>query len=166
MKQVRKGDNLAELWTNVRPVVRLTPARKALIRRASNPRCTVPSSARARQHSCVAHLVCPACSLMTWNRLRVSKQLAVACVGIDYVAEHAHCGGGRTTAQGIYFSSSGPPLSPPLSLCLLPHTELQGTMASRPPSPPFPKGYFSAPFERFVRDDGNDQWASAFTLLG
>ncbi|EAU84937.1 hypothetical protein CC1G_00456 [Coprinopsis cinerea okayama7 len=38
-------------------------------------------------------------------------------------------------------------------------------MGSRPPSPPFPKGYFSSPFERFVRDEGFDQWASAFTLL-
>ncbi|KAF5333740.1 hypothetical protein D9611_002353 [Ephemerocybe angulata] len=37
-------------------------------------------------------------------------------------------------------------------------------MASTPPSPPL-RGYFSAPFERFVRDDVNDQWASAFTLL-
>jgi len=37
-------------------------------------------------------------------------------------------------------------------------------MASRPPSPPL-KGYFSAPFERFVRDEPSD-WAGAFTLLG
>lgn len=36
---------------------------------------------------------------------------------------------------------------------------------SRPPSPPIPKGYFSGPFERFVRDEMSD-WASAFTLLG
>jgi hypothetical protein len=32
-------------------------------------------------------------------------------------------------------------------------------------SAPFPKGYFSAPFERFAGDDRSD-WASAFTLLG
>lgn len=39
-------------------------------------------------------------------------------------------------------------------------------MGSRPPSPPLgPKGYFSAPFERFVRDDAIDQRPSAFTLL-
>ncbi|KAF9482009.1 hypothetical protein BDN70DRAFT_875645 [Pholiota conissans] len=38
-------------------------------------------------------------------------------------------------------------------------------MASRPPSPPFGKGYFSAPFERFVRDDTFEQLTSAFTLL-
>ncbi|TFK29327.1 hypothetical protein FA15DRAFT_664256 [Coprinopsis marcescibilis] len=38
-------------------------------------------------------------------------------------------------------------------------------MTARPPSPPFPKGYFSSPFERFARDEGSDQWASAFTLL-
>ncbi|KAF9452013.1 hypothetical protein P691DRAFT_722759 [Macrolepiota fuliginosa MF-IS2] len=38
-------------------------------------------------------------------------------------------------------------------------------MASRPPSPSLPsKGYFSAPFERFIRDESSD-WASAFTLL-
>ena len=40
------------------------------------------------------------------------------------------------------------------------------TMGSRPPSPPFGKGYFSVPFERFVRDEAIDQWTSAFTLLG
>ncbi len=39
-------------------------------------------------------------------------------------------------------------------------------MASRPPSPPFGKGYFSAPFERFVRDDTFGQLTSAFTLFG
>ncbi|TEB35472.1 hypothetical protein FA13DRAFT_1684064 [Coprinellus micaceus] len=38
-------------------------------------------------------------------------------------------------------------------------------MGSTPPSPPMPRGYLSVPFERFIRDDGNDQWASAFTLL-
>ncbi|KAF8165122.1 hypothetical protein B0H34DRAFT_648687 [Crassisporium funariophilum] len=38
-------------------------------------------------------------------------------------------------------------------------------MGSRPPSPPFGKGYFSVPFERFVRDEALDQWTSAFTLL-
>ncbi|KAJ3499431.1 hypothetical protein NLJ89_g10104 [Agrocybe chaxingu] len=38
-------------------------------------------------------------------------------------------------------------------------------MTSRPPSPPFGKGYFSVPFERFVRDDTFDQLTSAFTLL-
>ncbi|KAF5321194.1 hypothetical protein D9619_001059 [Psilocybe cf. subviscida] len=41
-------------------------------------------------------------------------------------------------------------------------------MGSRPPSPPygpFPKGYFSSPFERFVRDDTFEQLTSAFTLL-
>lgn len=38
-------------------------------------------------------------------------------------------------------------------------------MASRPPSPPYGKGYFSAPFERFVRDDTFDQLTGAFTLL-
>ncbi|KJA24609.1 hypothetical protein HYPSUDRAFT_117309, partial [Hypholoma sublateritium FD-334 SS-4] len=38
-------------------------------------------------------------------------------------------------------------------------------MASRPPSPPFGKGYFSAPFERFVRDDTFGQLTSAFTLF-
>ncbi|KDR83510.1 hypothetical protein GALMADRAFT_55275 [Galerina marginata CBS 339.88] len=39
-------------------------------------------------------------------------------------------------------------------------------MASpRPASPPFGKGYFSVPFERFVRDDTFDQLTSAFTLL-
>jgi len=38
-------------------------------------------------------------------------------------------------------------------------------MASRPPSPTSGKGYFSAPFERFSRDEASD-WASAFTLLG
>ncbi|KAF8914131.1 hypothetical protein CPB84DRAFT_1758490 [Gymnopilus junonius] len=40
-------------------------------------------------------------------------------------------------------------------------------MASRrPPSPPFTKGYFSAPFERFVKDDSFDSHlTSAFTLL-
>ncbi|KAJ8483242.1 hypothetical protein ONZ45_g14661 [Pleurotus djamor] len=43
-------------------------------------------------------------------------------------------------------------------------------MASRPPSPslrtesPFSLGYFSVPFERFVRDETSD-WAGAFTLL-
>ncbi|KXN86321.1 hypothetical protein AN958_10183 [Leucoagaricus sp. SymC.cos] len=38
-------------------------------------------------------------------------------------------------------------------------------MASRPPSPSFPvKGYFSAPFERFVREEASD-WTSAFTLV-
>ncbi|KAF9569457.1 hypothetical protein CPC08DRAFT_701944 [Agrocybe pediades] len=41
--------------------------------------------------------------------------------------------------------------------------------SSRPPSPPFTlsKGYFSVPFERFVRDDAFqfDQITSAFTLL-
>lgn len=36
---------------------------------------------------------------------------------------------------------------------------------SRPPSPT-PKGYFSAPFERFVRDDAFEHLSSAFTLLG
>ncbi|KAF9535064.1 hypothetical protein CPB83DRAFT_227326 [Crepidotus variabilis] len=36
---------------------------------------------------------------------------------------------------------------------------------ARPPSPPLGKGYFSAPFERFVRDDTFDQLSSAFTLL-
>jgi len=41
-------------------------------------------------------------------------------------------------------------------------------MAARPPSPPLlgKGGYFSSPFERFVRDDTFDQLASAFTLLG
>ncbi|KAF9057780.1 hypothetical protein BJ165DRAFT_1538984 [Panaeolus papilionaceus] len=39
-------------------------------------------------------------------------------------------------------------------------------MPSRPPSPTLGKGYFSTPFERFVRDDSSfDQLASAFTLL-
>ncbi|KAH9482888.1 Glycerophosphocholine acyltransferase 1 [Psilocybe cubensis] len=36
--------------------------------------------------------------------------------------------------------------------------------SSRPPSPPFGKGYFSVPFERFVRDESFDL-TSAFTLL-
>lgn len=39
-------------------------------------------------------------------------------------------------------------------------------MASRPPSPPYGKSYFSVPFERFVRDDTFDQLTGAFTLLG
>lgn len=39
-------------------------------------------------------------------------------------------------------------------------------MASRPPSPPLGKSYFSTPlaFERFIREETSD-WASAFTLL-
>ncbi|KAF8640153.1 hypothetical protein AX17_001389 [Amanita inopinata Kibby_2008] len=37
-------------------------------------------------------------------------------------------------------------------------------MGSRPPTPPLNKNYFSASFERFVRDESSD-WASAFTLL-
>jgi hypothetical protein len=41
---------------------------------------------------------------------------------------------------------------------------------SRPPSPTKPEsfgmGYFSAPFERFARDEAFQDWASAFTLLG
>ncbi|RDB20515.1 hypothetical protein Hypma_012426 [Hypsizygus marmoreus] len=39
-------------------------------------------------------------------------------------------------------------------------------MASRPPSPPIGnlKGYFSAPFERFIREESSD-WTGAFTLL-
>ncbi|KAF8897124.1 hypothetical protein BD779DRAFT_352062 [Infundibulicybe gibba] len=37
-------------------------------------------------------------------------------------------------------------------------------MAGRPPSPPLGKGYFSAPFERFIRDE-SPEWTSAFTLL-
>ncbi|PPQ66278.1 hypothetical protein CVT26_010962 [Gymnopilus dilepis] len=39
-------------------------------------------------------------------------------------------------------------------------------MASpRPASPPFGKGYFSVPFERFVSDEAFDHLTSAFTLL-
>lgn len=39
-------------------------------------------------------------------------------------------------------------------------------MGSRPPSPSLPpKGYFNAPFDRFIRDESSD-WSSAFTLLG
>ncbi|KAF5363607.1 hypothetical protein D9756_000579 [Leucocoprinus leucothites] len=39
-------------------------------------------------------------------------------------------------------------------------------MASRPPTPPSlpAKGYFSVPFERFIRDEASD-WAGSFTLL-
>ncbi|KAK2466381.1 hypothetical protein APHAL10511_002023 [Amanita phalloides] len=36
--------------------------------------------------------------------------------------------------------------------------------SSRPPSPPLARNSFSAPFERFARDESSD-WASAFTLL-
>ncbi|KAF8902788.1 hypothetical protein CPB84DRAFT_1775444 [Gymnopilus junonius] len=39
-------------------------------------------------------------------------------------------------------------------------------MASSPPnSPPFGKGYFSAPFERFIRDENSEQFPGALTLL-
>ncbi|KDR68975.1 hypothetical protein GALMADRAFT_282846 [Galerina marginata CBS 339.88] len=37
--------------------------------------------------------------------------------------------------------------------------------SSPPASPPFSRGYFSAPFERFVRDESSDQLTGAFTLL-
>ncbi|KAJ6627452.1 hypothetical protein B0H10DRAFT_1994623 [Mycena sp. CBHHK59/15] len=37
-------------------------------------------------------------------------------------------------------------------------------MASRPPSPPLNKAYFSVPFDRFKRDEMSE-WTSAFTLL-
>ena len=47
----------------------------------------------------------------------------------------------------------------------VPYTKIPTDM-SRPPSPSLGKGYFSVPFERFVRDDKFDQLASAFTLLG
>lgn len=44
--------------------------------------------------------------------------------------------------------------------------------SSRPPSPPLRSdspsmiGYFSSPFEKFIRDDTYQDWNSAFTLLG
>ena len=39
---------------------------------------------------------------------------------------------------------------------------------SSPPTPPspVPPGYFSASFERLVRENEMADWASAFTLLG
>jgi hypothetical protein len=48
----------------------------------------------------------------------------------------------------------------------LPFCLVDGSPMSRPPSPTQPKGYFSAPFERFVGDEAFEQLSSAFTLLG
>ena len=140
--------------------MRLTPARKALISRASNPRCAASDECPGRGARRRTHQVFRAWSSVLMRLSEWSSTNSIARVVTNDVIQHAHCGCGKSSAGDAHTRLSSQPLFGQGQ------DHRPSIMGSTPPSPPMPRGYLSGPFERFIRDDGNDQWASAFTLLG